>query len=204
MNEFIKDSSKRLSIAAPELVVVGCSAGGIDALKNLLSALPKKFAPALVIVQHVSVDAPQALADFFQFVTHIKVKEAEDKEMIQAGTVYFAPSGYHLLISHNKTFQLSVEEPVNFSRPSIDILFETAAEAYRENILGIVLTGANEDGANGLLRIHTCGGKTLIQKPQTAEFSAMPEGALKKVPKPDAILTLPEIHQLLNQFRGAQ
>lgn len=198
MKEFTKEYN--FSLKEPELIVIGCSAGGIDALKSILSSLSENFRPAVVIVQHISVDAPQALAEFFQFISHIKIKEAEDKETILPNKVYFAPSGYHLLISNSKTFQLSVEEPVNYSRPSIDILFETAADAYHEDVLGIILTGANDDGAKGLLKIKNLGGRTLIQQPSDAEFSAMPEGALKKVPDPDALLPLSAILQLMHKF----
>lgn len=199
----MKEFTKGFSLEAcrqPELVVVGCSAGGIDALKGILSSLPQNFKPAMVIVQHVSADTSQCLADFFKQVSNAKIKEAEDKEPIEFGSVYFAPAGYHLMISKNRNFELSVEEPVNFSRPAIDILFETAADAYQEKLLGLVLTGANEDGALGLERIQARGGQVFIQEPRTAEFSSMPEGALKRVPRPDGVLELKEIQNLLEGF----
>lgn len=198
MNAFIKEFNQLNKV--PALVVIGCSAGGLEVLKVLLSDLPKKFQPALVIVQHISVDAPQPLAEFFQPISSIQVKEAEDKETIRSGIAYFAPAGYHLMISDRNTFQLSVEEPVNYSRPSIDVLFETAADAYGEKLLGIVLTGANEDGAKGLARIHSRGGSIVIQDPAAAEFSNMPMAALKAVPGPDRLFSLKEIQSLLVGF----
>lgn len=198
MKKFIRE------LKTPELVTMGSSAGGIEALKNILSALPDDFYPAMVVVQHIGVGATQNLADFFKFLPFKKIKEAEDKEDIQNGYVYFAPKGYHLMVSEHKSFGLSLEDPVCYSRPSIDVLFETAAEVYKEAALGIILTGANDDGARGLAKIAFYGGQTIVQDPTTAEYSIMPLSALKLVAHPTAVLNLKEIQTMLAEFQNSQ
>jgi two-component system chemotaxis response regulator CheB len=136
--------------------------------------------------------------EHFSKLCSLNIKEADEKENIQAGYVYFAPPNYHLLIENDKTFSLSTDEKVNYSRPSIDVLFESAANAYGPRLAAIILTGANNDGAEGLRRIKQKGGLVIVQDPQSAENSYMPAAALKAV-KPDFVLSLVEIGRWLTQ-----
>ena len=178
-------------------VAIGSSAGGLNALKKLLPALPANFAAALFIVQHISASSDNYMAKFLNRMSKIRVKEADEKEKIIPGTAYIAPPNYHLLIEEDYTLSLSVEEKVNYSRPSIDVTFETAAYAYGKELMGIVLTGANSDGAKGLLTIKKQGGYTVAQKPSDAESSIMPLAAIKLV-RPHQVLTLEEIIKKLS------
>ena len=161
-----------------EALVIGASAGALEALSVILPALPASFGLPVMVVVHVPPDKKSILTELFQLKCHVKVREAEDKEPIRGGTVYFAPPDYHLLIEKNKCLSLSSDEPVLFSRPSINVLFESAADAYGPALLGIVLTGANQDGADGMAAIARLGGKTLVQRPDEAFAPAMPEAAL--------------------------
>ncbi|MES3038155.1 MAG: chemotaxis protein CheB [Bdellovibrionota bacterium] len=180
------------------MVVLGCSAGGIEALKTILTSLPKTFGYAIAIVQHVAGDS-NTLADFFGQICHCPIIEVEDKQPIIPGNIFIAPAGYHLMVEDKKYFSLSVEEPVRFSRPSIDVLFETAAQVYKSKTVGIVLTGANEDGADGLKQIKNQGGLAVVQDPKTAKFPAMPEAAINEA-SPQYILKLEEISQFLDSL----
>ena len=164
-----------------QVIVMGASAGGISALKTVLSGLGNFSKSPIIIVIHIK-ETECGITHLFQKYIKIRVKEAEDKELIQSGFVYFAPPGYHLLIEEEGTFTLSMEEKVNFSRPSIDLLFETAAEAYSDQVIGILLTGANDDGARGMKRIEELGGTVIVQDPETAEYQNMPKSAIKMVP----------------------
>lgn len=166
----------------PEAVVIGASAGALDALSAILPVLPADLRMAILVVVHVPPDRRSALADLFQAKCRLSVEEAEDKEPINAGTVYFAPPDYHLLVEVDKSVSLSSDEPVLFSRPSIDVLFESAADAYGPALIAIVLTGANSDGANGLQAVVEAGGTALVQDPGTAFSSAMPEAAIRMCP----------------------
>jgi len=166
-----------------DLVVIGGSAGAIDVLQRILPALPLGFTPATVVVIHVAADGPGLLTEIFTTTVGLKVKLAEDKEPITGGTIYFAASDYHLLVEKDGTFALSVDERVHYSRPAIDVLFESAAEAYGERLLGVILSGANEDGAAGLRAIARAGGITAVQSLETAEMIAMPAAALEAVPE---------------------
>ncbi|MBI1276052.1 chemotaxis protein CheB [bacterium] len=163
----------------PQAVVIGASAGAVDVLSQLLPKLPKDFPCPVMVVVHIPPDKRSILAELFRDKCKVSVKEAEDKEPIRSGTVYFAPPDYHLLVEPDKRVSLSTEEPVLFSRPSIDVLFETAADAYGPGLTAIVLTGANEDGAHGARTVEEAGGRVLVQKPELAFASAMPEAALK-------------------------
>jgi two-component system, chemotaxis family, protein-glutamate methylesterase/glutaminase len=163
-------------------VVIGASAGALEALSVLLPALPAGFRLPLIVVVHVPPDKRSMLAELFQAKCRIPVREAEDKEPISAGTVYFAPSDYHLLVETQKSLSLSSDEPVLFSRPSIDVLFESAADAYGSALIAIILTGANEDGAKGMKAVAEAGGVALVQNPDGAFASAMPEAAVKMCP----------------------
>lgn len=181
-----------------QAVVIGASAGALEALSAILPYLPASFPVPILIVVHIPPDRPSALADLFAAKCRMAVKEAEDKEPLRAGTIYFAPPDYHLLVEVDKTVALSSDEQVFFSRPSIDVLFETAADAYQERLIGIVLSGANSDGANGLKAVMAAGGVGLVQNPDTAFAAAMPEAAEKMNPGADA-MTLAEIAEYLKK-----
>lgn len=180
-------------------VVIGASAGGLSAFKFVLTALNKDFKLPVLIVQHISAHSDNFITIHLNGLSNIKVKEAEEKEEINGGTAYFSPPNFHMLVEEDKTISLSVEEKVNYARPSIDVLFETAAYAYSNQLIGILLTGANYDGAAGLKMIHDRGGLTIVQDPMTAEVSVMPESALKLF-NPDKILSLQEIAEFLNSL----
>jgi two-component system, chemotaxis family, protein-glutamate methylesterase/glutaminase len=186
-----------------EAVTIGVSAGGMKALSALLPELPEKPPYAVIIVQHVREGSDSYQADYLNRISAIRVKEAEEKEVIQPGTVYMAPAGYHLLVEDDRTFSLSAETPVNYARPSIDVLFESAIDVFEERLVGIVLTGASSDGAKGLTLIKAGGGITVVQDPATAESPIMPRASIQ-VSKPDHILTLPEIGRFLHKLRGTK
>lgn len=163
-------------------VVIGASVGAIEALTTILPALPEDYPLPVLVVVHVAADSRNLLADLFASRCRIPVKEAEDKETIRGGTIYFAPAGYHLLVEPDLTLSLSSDEPVLFSRPAIDVLFESAADAYGDSLTGVILTGANSDGANGLHAVCQAGGTALVQHPHTAVGAAMPQAALASCP----------------------
>ncbi|MDB5829551.1 MAG: chemotaxis protein CheB, partial [Variovorax sp.] len=170
-----------------DAVVIGASAGGIDALLILLAGLPASWRLPVVTVLHLSEGRESRLAEVFAQRLTIPVREAEDKCPLAPGTLYFAPPGYHLSIERNRTFSLSCEPPVLFSRPSIDVLMSSAADAYEEALAGLLLTGANEDGARGMAHIHALGGFTAVQDPAEAHVPTMPLAALARH-APDAVL----------------
>lgn len=182
-------------------VVIGVSAGGIMALRDILPQLPAGFAPSVFIVQHIHANHTESLASYFQPFCHIPVRDACDKEPIRPGTIYFAPPNYHLLVENERYLALSVDEKVHFSRPSIDVLFESAAEVYKADLIGVILTGANQDGAAGLHCVRNHGGLAVVQDPQTAVMSTMPEAALQ-YGGIDYVLPLPEIGELLARMGG--
>lgn len=161
-------------------IVIGASAGALEALSVVLPALPAGFACPVFVVVHVPPDRESLLANLLQSKCGVPVKEAEDKEPIVAGTVYLAPPGYHLLVETVTSLALSSDEAVMFSRPSIDVLFETAADAYGPDLTAVVLTGANEDGSAGALAVENAGGTVLIQDPAAAVAAAMPLSAIRK------------------------
>jgi two-component system chemotaxis response regulator CheB len=167
---------------AYEIVVVGTSWGGLTALKELIQGLPNDFGLPLVVVQHRHRQSDHLLSSLLQDGTSLCVCEVEDKAPIEMGNVYIAPADYHLLVEDGH-FALSTDEPVRFSRPSIDVAFVSAADTYRERSVGVVLTGANADGAEGLKRIVERGGLAFVQLPQTAESPAMPSAAIRCVPE---------------------
>jgi two-component system chemotaxis response regulator CheB len=184
-----------------DAVVIGASAGGVEALNQMLPALPGTLRPPILVTIHLLRDRPSLLADIFRSKCALKVREPEDKEPIEPGTVYFAPPDYHLLIGKNRRVVLSVDEMVNFSRPSIDVLFESAADVYRERLMGIVLSGANSDGTAGLQSIHRFGGVTVVQQPDEALAKEMVESAIANVAV-DCVLPLSGITQLLQSLDG--
>ena len=185
--------------ARTEAIVLGASTGGVQALSELLPALPGSAQVSVFVVLHLPRDRPSLLAELFSHKCALTVREAQDKEPVAPGTVYFAPANYHLLIDEGPQLALSVDELVHHSRPSIDVLFESAAEIYRERLLGVILTGANEDGAAGLAAVHDAGGITVIQEPQSAQASLMVLSALRRR-SPDLVLPLGEIAQLFGSL----
>ena len=179
-------------------VVIGASAGALDALSKILPALPGTYPLPVMVVVHLPVDKKSVMAELFQKKCRLTVCEAEDKQPLEPGTVYFAPPDYHLLVETDFRLSLSTEEPVLFSRPSVDVLFETAADAYGDSLIGIVLTGANNDGARGLKTIADKGGMALVQDPENAYASAMPQAALTACPGA-LVLGLDQIAELLQE-----
>ena len=163
-----------------DAIVIGASAGAVEALSQLLPALPAQLRTPVIIVVHVPANRASLLAELFSSKCALRVREAEDKLAVSEGTVWFAPSGYHLLIERDHSFSLSVDEPVNYSRPSIDVLFESAAHAYGERLLALVLTGANQDGAEGAAVIHQRGGLVAVQDPATALVATMPQLCIER------------------------
>lgn len=164
-----------------EIVVVGTSWGGLSALSTVVAGLPPTFGIPLVVVQHRGPDAAGLLAELLQARTALAVVEVDDKQSFAPGHVYVAPPNYHLLIERG-FFSLSTDPPVRYSRPSIDVTFVSAADEYGRRTIGIVLTGANQDGAAGLKRIADRGGHAIVQEPASAESSIMPQAALRLVP----------------------
>lgn len=168
------------------IAIVGASWGGLQALSTLVRGLPDDFGLPLAIVQHRGRDAGNLLSELLQGHTSLPVREAEDKEPFCPGCIYVAPPDYHLLVE-NGFFGLSVDEPLRYSRPSIDVAFTSAADSFGKLVVGVVLTGANADGAQGLHRIAARGGLTLVQRPDEAECPIMPTAALAKVPKAESL-----------------
>ena len=162
-----------------EAIVIGASAGAVHALSRIMPVLPADYPIPVLIVVHIPADRSDLLAPLFQARCRLVVKEAEDKEPMSPGYVYFGPSDYHLLVEADRTLCLSVDEPVLYSRPSIDVLFESAADAIGAGLVGVILTGANEDGAVGLRAIGAAGGVALVEDPQTAFTPTMPRAALR-------------------------
>lgn len=182
------------------IIVIGASLGGLHALNVVLSALPAAFKCPIVIVQHRKPDADEMLVALLQERCHLPVREAEDKDPLAPGRVYLAPSGYHLLVERGTLcVALSTEAPVNYARPSIDVLFESAARAYGARVVGVLLTGANEDGAAGMQAIKRAGGLTVAQDPADAEARTMPEAAIK-IGAVDMILPLEEMGKFLAEL----
>ena len=188
------------------IVVVGASWGGLHALSVLVGGLPPAFAVPLVLIQHRSKDAHSLLGELLQDHTPRTVCEVEDKQPILPGHVYLAPADYHLLVE-GSYFSLTVDEAVRFSRPSIDVTFSSAADTCGPETLGIVLTGANEDGAAGLRRIVDRGGRALVQDPATAEVRTMPDAARRAVPEAElvALDRIPaRLTEIVTAGRGAE
>ena len=165
-----------------ELIVIGTSLGGLNALTVILGKLPKSFRVPVVVVQHRGSGLDGTLAALLSRASALSVVEAEDKMALDAGYTYLAPPDYHLLIEERGLMALSTDPPVRSARPSIDVLFESAAHVYRSTVAGVVLTGASADGADGLRAIKSCGGLAVIEDPQTAECAIMPSAALAATP----------------------
>jgi len=192
-----KESQKRRSLF--EAIVIGSSAGGIKALITVLSALPQDFSLPIMIVQHIHPHSDSYLANLLSMKSGLRVKQADEKEKIKEKMVYIAPPNYHLLVDADKSFALTVDRPVNYSRPSVDVLFESAACVYGSRLIGIVLTGANHDGSDGVKFIKKYGGYLIVQDPATAEVDSMPRASIAATTV-DTILPLNDIGPFLLQL----
>lgn len=179
-----------------KIIVIGVSMGGVGALKQILGELPPDFPVPILIVQHLEPNSGNALALLLDGLCPIHVKEADEQELPQPSTVYLAPPNYHLVVEPGGRLGLTVDPFVNYSRPSIDVLFETAAEAYGPDVVGVILTGAGYDGSRGLQRIREKGGLTIVQDPEDAVASSMPKQALAGV-RADYVVPLAKLPQLL-------
>lgn len=181
-----------------EAIVVGASAGALDALSKILPVFPQDYPLPIMIVVHLPPDKKSIMVELLQAKCALPVREAEDKEEVAGGTVYLAPPDYHLQVEQEKYLSLSNEAPILYSRPSVDVLFETAADAYGKRLIGVVLTGASSDGANGLKAIMDAGGKGLVLRPDLAFATAMPVAAIETCPQAE-ILTLEDIATFLQK-----
>jgi two-component system chemotaxis response regulator CheB len=168
-------------------------------LQKLFAGLPSRELPPIAVVIHLNKDSQPNHAAFYAAWTHRRVLEAEDKMPLENDSIYFSPPGYHMLVEAAGTVSLSVEEPVHFSRPAIDLLFESAAKAFAAEVLGVLLTGANEDGALGMKRIQERGGRTVVQDPETADSRTMPLAALKLM-APDFIVGIENMGEQFDRF----
>ena len=179
-----------------QAIVIGASAGGLAALAKIFAVLPEDFPLPIIIAQHLHLSQDDGYLNYFKGRTILQVKDPDDKEKIKQGHIYFAPPNYHLLIEKDKTLSLSIDPKVKYSRPSIDVLFESAADVYSSLLIGIILTGANDDGATGLKAIKERNGLTIVQDPLTAEVEYMPQAAISAV-EVDHILPISEIGPFL-------
>lgn len=178
-----------------DLIVIGASWGGLNAVGRVIAALPEKLDAAVVIAQHRR-NTGAGLASILATRTRLPVDDVEDKQPIERGRIYLAPPDYHLLIQPG-WFSLSTDDVVNYARPSIDVLFESAAQAYDERVIGVILTGANDDGARGLARVKELGGVAVIEDPASAERHEMPGAALAAIENADAVLPIEQIGPFL-------
>lgn len=177
-------------------IVIGVSAGGLSALRVILAQLPVNYKIPVIIVQHRHPESDNIFEHMLEEICSISVKQIEDKENIDVSTVYVAPPNYHVLVEEDLSFSLSIEDKVNYARPSIDVLFESAADAICPDLIGVILTGANNDGSKGLKKIKEMGGIAIVQEPETAEVAAMPRAAINLTPV-DNILPLEKIGRFL-------
>lgn len=185
-----------------DAVVIGASAGGVEALGQILPAFSASLNVPVVVVLHLPQQRPSLLVEVFTPKCRCAVVEAQDKDPLKAGTVYFAPPDYHLLVDQGPQLALSADPEVNFSRPSIDVLFESAADVFGERLAAVVLSGANDDGADGVRAVRRVGGLVIVQQPDTAMARAMVDAAIAAA-HPDAVLTVAEIAASLSTLNGA-
>lgn len=181
------------------LIVIGVSTGGVHALKLIFNKLPPDFAIPILVVQHISPESGKGLATLLDELCRIRVKEAEEEEMLTPACVYIAPPNYHMLVERGGSISLSDDPPVNFARPSVDVLFESAAAAFGRGVIGVILTGAGFDGGRGIQRVKEQGGLVIVQEPEDAEASSMPENALSHV-SADHVAPLKQIPELLMEL----
>jgi len=186
-----------------KLITIGVSAGAMEALSVIIPKLPATFSIPVVIIQHISPHSDNYMTRYLNTISDIYVKEVDEKEKVRPGVVYTAPPNYHVLLEDDETFSLSVDERINFARPSIDVFFESAADVYRSLLMGVILTGANNDGSKGLKFIKKMGGTTIVQDPKTADVDGMPKAALEST-KVDYILPLEEIGPFLAKLGNQQ
>lgn len=179
-----------------EAIVMGASAGGVEALLKLLEPLRAGFVLPIIIVLHLPEERRSLLAEVFARRLNLPAKEANDKQHIEAGTVYFASPGYHLSVEQDRSLSLSLEDRLHYSRPSIDYLFESAADVYGKTLAAVLLTGANHDGARGLAQVKRHGGLTIVQDPEDAQVATMPQAALN-IQQPDHVLNINGIGRML-------
>lgn len=177
-------------------IAIGVSAGGMHALCTIIPELPAEFPLPVIVIQHLSPHSDNYTTRHLDKISKIRVKEVDEKEKILPGIVYTGPPNYHVLVEEDETFSLSVEERINWARPSVDVLFESAADVYGPGLIGVILTGANNDGSRGLKKIKEEGGLALVQDPLTAEVDGMPLAAIETT-KVDHILKLEEIAPFL-------
>lgn len=198
MTPRMDDADLALALAGRRFsaIVIGASAGGVNALIDILPGLPRAFPYPVVTVLHVMRGRQNQLVEVFGQRLALRVEEAADKGQPMPGTLYFAPADYHLSIETDGTFSLSLEPPVHFARPAIDITMESAADVYGPELMGILLTGANSDGATGLAAIGAAGGLTVVQDPAEAQVNVMPNEAIR-LRTPDLVLPLRDIRRLL-------
>lgn len=182
-----------------KVVVIGASAGGLDALSIILGYLPKTVLFPVIIAQHVHPEQGGGLVELLSTQYNLKFSEPDDKDPVRPGVVYLTPPNYHLLVNPDETFSLSVDEKVNYSRPSIDVLFESAAHVWGIHLAGILLTGASSDGANGINEINAHGGLTIAQDPATALHPIMPQSAID-TGAVDQVMAVDEIGQFLAEL----
>lgn len=194
-------TSSRPEATSRGAVVLGASAGAVQALSRILPALPPDYPLPVLVVVHVPPQRRNVLAALFAEKCRLAVREPDDKEPIAPGTILFAPPDYHMLVEADRTVSLSTEGPVQFSRPSIDVLFESAADAYGAGLIGAVLTGANHDGAEGLRAVTEAGGTALVEDPAEAAYPVMPAAALALTPRAES-LSLDAITQRLLEASG--
>lgn len=180
-------------------IAIGGSAGSIEVLGQALPALAPALGAPVIVVLHLPREQPSLLCDIFVRRCRLAVCEAQDKEPLEAGTIYFAPPDYHVLVDTGPTLALSIAPPVHFSRPSIDVLFESAADVYGAGLTAVLLSGANADGAQGLAAVQRAGGRTIVQSPESARAPAMPEAALRLL-QPNHLLAPEALAPLLNQL----
>ncbi|WP_339532462.1 chemotaxis protein CheB [Pseudomonas mucidolens] len=195
-------AANELRLPGIEAVVIGASAGGVEALLSIFAALPSGFALPIIVVLHLPDERRSQLSEVFGRRVSVPVREAQDKELIKPGTLYFAGPGYHLSVEQDRSLSLSQEDRVHHSRPAIDYLFTSAADTYGSGLLAILLTGANQDGAEGLAQVKQSGGTTVVQDPNEARISVMPLAALA-LHTPDHILTLSRIAVLLASLESS-
>lgn len=186
-----------------QAVAIGASAGAVQALLTILPTLPTSFDLPVLVVVHVPPDRSNVLVPLFQSKCRITVKEAEDKEPVEGGVIYFAPSDYHLLVETDGGLALSTDPLVNYSRPSIDVLFESAADAFGAGLVGVILTGANHDGAAGLKAVVDVGGVGIVENPDEAYAAAMPHAALEATPSA-RVMTHDQIATYLSSLGAAR
>ncbi len=192
-------SAPRMPERPIDAVVIGASAGGVEGLSLILPALPPTLAVPVFIVLHLPREHRSVLSEIFASKCALALREAEDKEPVQPGCVYFAPPDYHLLVDEGPRLALSVDEPVHCSRPSIDVLFESAADLYGRGLLGVLLSGASHDGAAGLAAVRRAGGLTVVRQPDRGPESQMAQAALERGPV-DFVLPVDQIGALLHSI----